>query len=260
LKKLFQYFVLQLYRFAKWTGALDTRIGKSISNLFYSLYKKVLETNIDHLRIYVPQNTNIIDVGANVGYFSIQFAKWVSGNGRVFAIEPEQANFDTLVSALKQKNITCVDPILAAAVDHNGVAFLQLNPLNPADHRIGTTGIQIPAITLDSLANSTNHLPVSFIKIDVQGAELMVLKGATEILHRWNPVLFIEIDEPSLNNLGTSSEELIDFIASFGYTMHAATGQGITSALSKAQAAQERLKLGYADFVFLPSSSQNKLG
>jgi len=254
LKKLFQYFVLQLYRLAKWTGALDTRIGKAISNLFYSLYKKVLETNIGHLHQYVPPNTNIIDVGANVGYFSIQFAKWVSGAGRVIAIEPEQANFDTLVGALKQKHITCVDPILAAAVDHNGVAFLQLNPLNPADHRIGSTGIQIPALTLDSLASSGNQLPVSFIKIDVQGAELMVLKGATEILHHWHPVLFIEIDEPSLNNLGTSSEELIDFIFSFGYSMHAVTSHGVSSALSKSQAAQERLKLGYADFVFLPPS------
>ena len=255
MKKLFQHCVLLLYRFAKWTGALDTRIGKAISNVFYSLYKKVLETNIGHLHQYVPPNTNIIDVGANVGFFSIQFATWVSGTGRVIAIEPEQANFDTLVGTLKQKHITCVDLVLAAAVDHNGEAFLQLNPLNPADHRIGTSGIKIPAVTLDSLVASFTPLPIAFIKIDVQGAELMVLKGATEILRRWQPVLFIEIDEPSLNNLGTSSEELIDFIFSFGYTMHALTSQGITLAQSKTQAAQERLKLGYADFVFLPQTN-----
>src|SRR5260370_40368150 len=63
----------------------------------YPIYKKYFEAGpIDRLREFVPAGTLVIDVGANVGFFSLRFARWVGDGGKVIAIEPEDKNYIAL--------------------------------------------------------------------------------------------------------------------------------------------------------------------
>src|SRR5882757_11076400 len=72
----------------------------------YPLYKKYFEAGpIDRLREFVPSGSLVIDVGANVGFFSVRFAEWVGDGGKVISIEPEDRNYDSLVWALRREGL-----------------------------------------------------------------------------------------------------------------------------------------------------------
>jgi FkbM family methyltransferase len=137
-----------------------------------------------------------LDVGANIGTFTIPAARRVGPSGRVVAIEGSPSVFSVL-----QKNIVLNDasnvqlvPAAAAASNHN-VTFYPA----PADHfgmgsrapQFNATPITIPSVTLDSLVKNFNLPSVDLIKIDVEGFELDVLKGALELLKTERPPLVV---------------------------------------------------------------------
>src|SRR3977135_2308144 len=67
---------------------------------FYAIYKQRFEAGpIDRLRDFVPSGSLVIDVGANVGFFSLRFAKWVGDGGKVISVEPEDRNYNALCAA-----------------------------------------------------------------------------------------------------------------------------------------------------------------
>ena len=84
--------------------------------------------------------------------------------------------------------------------------FLEINPLHPADHKLSRDGSGLPvsAVTLDDLVPDKRNLRPALVKIDVQGAEMLVLMGATGVLTTAAPALFIELHEEGLNKFGTS--------------------------------------------------------
>jgi FkbM family methyltransferase len=95
------------------------------------------------------------------------------------------------------------------AADRTGTLSFAINPDHPGDHRIAVAGVEVAANTLDHLLSGKNWPTVSFIMIDVQGAELAVLKGARTLLRRCKPVLYVEVDPDALNNQGASVEQLL---------------------------------------------------
>jgi FkbM family methyltransferase len=256
LKKTFQKSVLFIYKVASSTGILETSIGKAVSGASYSLYKKIFESSITHLSKFVPENSYILDIGANVGFYTLQFTSWVSGSGRVIAIEPEVNNLLSLKKSLENKHINNVDLIQAAAVDFDGKINLAINPDNPADHRISEVGITVDAITIDTLMKLRGCPFISFIKIDVQGAEYRALLGAEKTLLASHPVILMEIDDPSLEAAGTSSDILIAYLKSLGYEMFSAEKKSGGYPITKDIARAMRSNVGYADFVFIHPKSK----
>ena len=91
----------------------------------YSIYKRYFEAGpIDGLKQFAPHGALVIDVGANVGFFAVRFAKWVDG-GRVIAIEPEEANYNHLLSTLRRAGLldrVQVIRAVAAAALHGSAA------------------------------------------------------------------------------------------------------------------------------------------
>ncbi len=250
MRRAFQNSILFAYRVLLSTGVLSTTWGQRLSDGAYSLYKSFFEPGIEHLRFLVHPGTSIVDVGANVGFFTLKFAKWVSDGGRVIAIEPESGNLAALIRAISRSRAANVDVVQAAAAENEGELYLSLNPRNPADHRLMKTGIPVRAITIDGLLQERGWPPVSLIKIDVQGAEPRTLAGAQETISRFHPAIFIEIDDEALREAGFSADSMIDSLRSQGYEMYGVEESAAGVPLSNDEAMLRRRGLGYADFVF----------
>lgn len=251
MRRAFQKFILFAYRIVSSTGILSTTWGQGLSNGVYSLYKRIFEPGIDHLSFLVQPDTSIVDVGANVGFFTLKFAKWVSNGGRVIAIEPEPGNLEALNRAISRNGTADVEVIQAAAAEKEGELYLSLNPLNPADHRLADQGIPVRAVTIDGLMQERGWPSVSLIKIDVQGAEPRTLAGAKETISRFNPAIFIEIDDEALRQAGFSADSLIESLRSQGYKMYGAEKDAVGVPLSNDEAMFKCKDIGYADFIFI---------
>ncbi len=150
----------------------------------------------------------VLDVGANVGSHSINFARVAD---TVYAFEPQPRTFYNLCANLLLNLVYNVLPLNIALGSYDGqtnVANLDpTQPNTPMGVQVGNGAQQIPMRTIDTLEIS----PVHFIKIDVEGHELEVLKGAVETLDRENPIVFVEIHEKGL------IQPIIDLMEGHGY-------------------------------------------
>ena len=144
-----------------------------------------------------------LDIGANVGAYAMLLGQWVGPAGRVYAFEPSSTAFDGLVRHIalnRQQGV--VRPIASAVSDRNGTGHLVVagtageSHLTDADDRRQT--VRVPLQTIDEFCEREAIRP-SFIKIDVEGAELAVLRGARETISRSGKelALFVEF-HPSI--------------------------------------------------------------
>jgi FkbM family methyltransferase len=257
MNKVLQGGLLSLYRVVNATGVLNTSWGRRVFERAYFAYKNRLEASpVELLRKWVRPKTVVIDVGANVGFFTLQFAAWVTEGGWVIALEPEAVNYEGLRRAVARANLMAVvEAIQAAASDVTNTGFLQLNPAHPGDHRLGPTGVAVAMTTLDDLLGARGWPEVSLIKIDVQGAEARVLAGARQTLERFRPVLFIEVEDRKLAQYGSSASELLTFCTEGGYAIHAYGTGGMSAGLSVGQALALAETEGYTDVLMLPASA-----
>jgi FkbM family methyltransferase len=165
----------------------------------------------DWLEKYIKEayieNTNMIDIGANIGTFSLMMSKYISENSKIYAFEP--VYYEILTTNVVQNNLNeqiIVHPIglsnkkeklqgflIDFSIEAN-YGFTQLDDLEKADD---TSKYIINLITLDSL----NIENVSFIKIDVEGSERKVLDGAINTIIKNLPTILIEIWSTSKNSI-----------------------------------------------------------
>ncbi|MFT6406638.1 MAG: FkbM family methyltransferase [Arenicella sp.] len=135
----------------------------------------------------VSPGENVIDIGANIGYFTVLFSQLVGEQGKVLAFEPEAKNYSLLKANILINRLDNVVIENQALSNTQGVADLYLSSYNKGDHRLGYTAgrekQQISSIELDQYL-SGNALPIHFIKSDTQGHELKVLQGMTKLIER----------------------------------------------------------------------------
>lgn len=249
IKKFLQDAALLAYELVRQTGVLETKAGRHAFTAAYGVYKRLFDPGMGNLRAHVAPGSWVLDIGANIGVYTRQFAGWVSDGGKVVAIEPEPGNCALLREGLEKAGVVDrVRVVQAVAAETAGELRLRLNPANPADHRIAQDGIPVRAEVLDELLASEGFPRVSLIKIDVQGAETKVLRGCRRILSEWRPAIFMEVDDAALAEQGSSPEELERLLADAGYAMFRHDGSG---PVSRNEAREARRGLGYADFLFL---------
>jgi FkbM family methyltransferase len=223
--------------------------------MIYEIYKRCFEAGpIERLKEFVPIGSLVIDVGANVGFFSVRFADWVGEGGVVISIEPEGRNYDSLVSALRRAGFyNRARPLKAVAAASRGSMLLEINPLHPADHKLSRdgTGLRVDAIALDDLIADKGPLRPCLVKIDVQGAEMLVLEGATEILKAAKPALFVELHEEGLKKFGTSVSAILTHLSQHGYESYWLMRVGRHMKASPSEIHAEVARIGYVDVLFL---------
>ena len=220
----------------------------------YPIYKRHIEAGpIDRLREFVPEGSLVIDVGANVGFFTLRFAEWVGSSGRVIAIEPEDRNYESLIAALTRAGVRDrVEALKAVAAAESGTTFLEINPLHPADHKLSRDGAGLPvaAVTLDALVADKGPSRPALVKIDVQGAEMLTLQGMTDILKHADSALFVELSEQALAKFGTSVSAVLQLLAGHGYEPYWLTRAGHQKA-DRSEIDAKTAGPEYADVLFL---------
>ncbi len=249
-----QSLLLGAFSLVRRTGILDSRVGRTVFEWCYERYKTLIEAGeIEGLAAFAKPGSLVIDVGANVGFFTTRFAGWVGPSGRVIAIEPEAVNFARLSRRIEAGGLAGrVRLIEGAACETEGTVWLQINPDHPGDHKLGSEGVPIRGVTLDGIASAEGLPPVSLIKIDVQGAEMRVLGGAGAVIKRCRPALFIEVDDKALRRLDASAALLIETVQALGYTAHRLEKRGVSPVLDPTALAPVLAGEGYLDLLFLP--------
>jgi len=251
---------LALYRLGKQSGVLSTSLGRNIFERAYSLYKTMFEAPyIGELQRLVRPGTTVVDVGAFIGFFSLRFANWVSGSGRVLALEPGPDNCARLKAKTERAGLTAVvDLVQAAAADVSGECRLAVNEVCPVDHKLSEQGISVMATTLDDLLQARGWPLVSLVKIDVQGAEARVIAGAQRTIANFHPALFVEVSDSTLKEFGSSAEELLSSLVTAGYTIHRLEPNGISKAVPIERALEWQASAGYIDLLFLSELSATR--
>jgi hypothetical protein len=109
LAKHLQRLLLLVYRVAVRSGALELPGMRSVFDACYDIYKRLIEApHVHALRAHVQPGTIVVDVGANVGFFTRYFAEWTGADGRVLAIEAERQNFERLKAMIQSRRLDAV--------------------------------------------------------------------------------------------------------------------------------------------------------
>lgn len=170
--------------------------------VFASTYK---EPSVQ--RIFRPnQGEIVVDVGAHIGFYTLKAAKKVGPRGKVIAIEPDSQNFLLLKKNIAINHFGNVIAIHAALSDING-SRLFYNCINPVlsgfhsqDQKIRAAEI-IETMTLDTLLQHLKINSIDWLKIDVEGEELSVLKGAKQTLYDNDVKIIIEAPPRTRNKI-----------------------------------------------------------
>ncbi len=161
-----------------------------------------------------------VDVGANVGYFSILAASVVGTRGQVFAFEPDPTNFHLLQCSVKANGFgATVRAKCAGLATEAGAARLYLSEDNLGDHQIFDAGGGRESVSIE-LLNGTDYLTgrlsrIDLLKLDTQGSEQEVIAGLMPLLLRLDqaPRLIVELTPLSLRQCGSSGRQLIELLA-----------------------------------------------
>jgi len=187
-----------------------------------------------------------VDIGANIGLYTLAMARRVGPHGRVFAFEPAPANFALLTRNVESNGYSAIVTACRTAItDRSGLARFTLNVHNAGMHRLASEGaIEVETARLDDLLAGQR---VDFVKIDVEGAEVAVLRGMQSIIAA-NPsiALLVEYNESGLRTFHHSTNDLFAELEGFTFTV-----AGKMGAASRAElAAATRGDGAYANLLF----------
>jgi FkbM family methyltransferase len=167
------------------------------------------------------------DIGANLGFFTILFAKLTGDAGTVYAFEPVPGNAARIARNIARNGFGNAQVVEVALCSRDGMGDLLLArhvggavlksvgapPPDLAGH------ISVPTAALDTLIEQRGLRPPNLVKIDVEGAEMDVLQGMERTLKKWAPVLVIEVDDAAPDACEAKAASCADLLRTRGYAV-----------------------------------------
>lgn len=191
---------------------LDQYVGKSLK-----LYGEFSQGEADVFEQIVKPGHIVVEAGANIGSHTIHLAQLAGDSGQVWAFEPQRLVFQLLAGNVALNSLTNVHCLQNCVSDVSGntvmVPVLDVNVVNnwgglELSHSI--EGEPVETVTIDSL-----QLPgCDFFKIDVEGMELQVLRGAEATIRKYQPIIYTEADREEKN------AALFAYLQSLGYRLY----------------------------------------
>lgn len=243
--KLLELYYLKIYRRGFW---VKDRMGlvykrELTDNLYdYFLHQGYNEVKEQLLINQLVQAGDVtVDVGANIGVYTLQLAKLVGKTGSVIAIEPESHNVRRLQENIRHNHLHNVRVITRPAYHKlTKVSFNIFSPVQYGWHTLGNPQIEyagelakpikrvtLSTTTLNSIFAKHPNPKIRLLKIDVEGAELDVLLGASTLLkhHQIDYILF-EVSQIMVDGMHHTNLDIIKLLNSYHYSCHLIKADG----------------------------------
>jgi FkbM family methyltransferase len=189
---------------------------------FIYTFREYYEPELAYLEKLLSPGKVFIDVGANFGVYTLVASKLVGAAGNVFALEPAAQSFAILRQNIALNHSANVRSFQVALTQTRGKAWLYhgWDPVGNSlgmDPLCGNQGEEVQTESLDSLLEENGIDRVDVIKVDVEGAEELVLRGATKTLITNRPVIIFEYNPGCSARLSLSPYGARDLLESLGY-------------------------------------------
>jgi len=156
-----------------------------------------------------------VDLGAHIGKYALQVARIVGNEGLVIAVEPHPENWQALLKACSLNELGNIVALNVAAFDRDCKLKLFIGDSSgrhSAKENRGLGYVEVEARAVDNIIEELNVKRVNWLKIDVEGAELEVLKGLQNTLTTYGPKVIVEV-------LGENLKAMLEFMENCGYTV-----------------------------------------
>ncbi len=201
----------------------DKYIGQRIALEKYEPYETKL------ILRQTKEGDVVVDVGANIGYYTVLLADKVGKTGKVYAFEPDKTNFEILEKNIRANNFKNVIAINAAVGSRNEIKILYKSEENLGDHKLyethppcghpplregGQNNLIEKSISVVKLDNFLKDQKVDLMKIDAQGWEPEVIEGAKKIIKSDKPTIFLEYSPTSYKQAKLNGKKMMKFLKS----------------------------------------------
>jgi len=188
----------------------------------YSIYYDLIRfgsfesTTTNLIKLILKEGDQMLDLGANIGYYTLIASKLIGDKGKIFAFEPDPITFKYLMKNIKINEVKNVKLINKCVTDKNGKITLYHHPKYHTCHSIIQSplkeAITVNSITLNKQFENTKE-KIKFIKMDIEGAEIEALKGMNKVLSE-NKVKYLltELNLRLLKGLGRNIREFISLL------------------------------------------------
>ena len=200
-----------------------------IYNVIYPYFKRRQDKQeIALMKKYIPKGAIVLDIGANIGFYTKILSELVGDNGKVYAFEPDKTNFGYLMqNAGHLKNVVFINK---AVSDKTGKITLYHSDLLNVDHKTYatenyTSTTEIECVAIDDVLSAPK---VDFIKIDIQGFEYFAFKGMENVLAKNESLKIVTEFYPyGIKKSGVSSADFINLLIQNNFKISTIEEQGL---------------------------------
>ena len=169
----------------------------------------------------VTPGSIVFDIGAHVGFYSLLASVLVGSTGKVFAFEPLPRNLRFLRTHLEINRVTNVTIVEAAVSNFTGIGLLETGQDSSTGHISSTGHLEVRTVSLDDLIRSGEVPLPDFIKIDIEGTEMLVFSGAKLVLESGCPTIFLATHGCEVH------QACCNYLLSLGYSLKPIVGRSI---------------------------------
>ena len=242
----------------------------SVSRTYLQLYllgKRLTERReLATLRSLIVPGMVIADIGANVGFYTLEMARCVGPTGRILAFEPDPFSFQLLKQRLSRAPAANVDAYQLALGHERARALLYCSAYNRADNRLSPShaepnveACEAQIRTLDDVLGETGHVAIDALKIDVQGNEANVVRGARKTLDAGVRWMWIEFSPDHLRGSGQDPVGFLESLRAPGMEILQLTEDGSLQPLTDFREYTRKMGSHYGDIVLMSQSWRERL-
>jgi FkbM family methyltransferase len=204
---------------------------------------------IAFVKEYLKEGEIFIDIGSNIGLFSLVASNKVGSTGKVVAFEPSPVTYNRLkqnarlakYQNIEIRNLGLSNTESTLTLNISGAGYDAWDTFSVVEAAKRAGQVEVPVSTLDNQLQGLNKTKISIIKIDVEGWEKFVLLGAQEFLKGFAPILLVEFAGKNTDAAGYKASEIYDTLGGWGYEWYSFKNNQLRTSKKKAEYSDENL-------------------
>lgn len=233
-KKLIREYILrkEFIKRTKYGFKIKLDVSRDVDKHFY--WGEFEVDIINFLKSLLNECSIFFDIGANIGIYSLLASKHIRNGGKVYSFEPSDWAYERLMENLKLNDSKNVEVLKLAATNSSGLKRFYVceddayNSLNSFPMKDVQKVIEINSIRIDEYCSNHNVKKIDILKVDAEGADYLVLKGAENILRSDTPPIIIcEFNRNILKGMAFSQDEFVGFMRELSYNFFMIKGNNL---------------------------------